>query len=403
MWDQGTFGASEYGLESLVAAAREADFAVLVATPDDTVTSRDTTAASPRDNVLFELGLFMGALGVERVFILSPAEPPVRLPSDLAGLTRLKPYGGRQDGDLGASLTAAVLEVRDAIAKRGARAPEVTQRPVARRAPDGVRLPVTVPLYGLESLFADEYPGRFMSTTEDRPAVHLRAVWRPTLTGSEPTEFKDADSLESVVPSALFASWVPFYSKNGGVGGEQTPMINGRRTYSSLLVADQDLARSLRAEPEASVRAAIGLLHGEPALHFVADLSLAAKTLLPLLDILTSLRDLAIHAAATMPKWLERTHGVPPAVDGVLELHAMGTGHPTHGTLESCIDLAPLGPRSKSTRIDINRATQIDSLTKGSISTAVADSVLRSLLNWGYLGVPKSFAGAIGEELAMPD
>lgn len=80
-----------------------------------------------------------------------------------------------------------------------------------------------------------------------------------------------------------------------------------------------------------------------------------------------------------------------------------GTGHPTHGTLESCFDLTPLGPRSKSTRIDINRATQVGSVTNAAISTAVAHSVLRSLLSWGYLGAPKAFAAALREELAMWD
>jgi hypothetical protein len=38
-------------------------FAVLIITPDDVVSSRDIEAQAPRDNVMFELGLFMGRLG----------------------------------------------------------------------------------------------------------------------------------------------------------------------------------------------------------------------------------------------------------------------------------------------------------------------------------------------------
>ena len=39
------------------------DFAILVLTADDLVASRDVLSTAPRDNVLFELGLFMGGLG----------------------------------------------------------------------------------------------------------------------------------------------------------------------------------------------------------------------------------------------------------------------------------------------------------------------------------------------------
>lgn len=65
----------------------DADFAALVLTADDQTTSRGKKKASPRDNVIFELGLLMGALGRERVFILKPRNVDVRIPSDLLGVT----------------------------------------------------------------------------------------------------------------------------------------------------------------------------------------------------------------------------------------------------------------------------------------------------------------------------
>jgi predicted nucleotide-binding protein len=44
--------------------------------------------ASPRDNVVFEAGLFGGALGIRRTFILHATGS--KLPSDLLGLTSVR-------------------------------------------------------------------------------------------------------------------------------------------------------------------------------------------------------------------------------------------------------------------------------------------------------------------------
>src|SRR5690349_11927339 len=62
LWSQGVFGLSEGTLESLVDRSQDFDFAILVLTPDDLIESRTRRAAAPRDNVLFELGLFTGCL-----------------------------------------------------------------------------------------------------------------------------------------------------------------------------------------------------------------------------------------------------------------------------------------------------------------------------------------------------
>jgi len=91
VWDQDIFGAGDYTMDSLEDAARASDFAVLVMTPDDTVTMRGDEKPAPRGNVLIELGLFMGTLGVKRVLMLSPQSPAIAFPSDLAGITRLPP------------------------------------------------------------------------------------------------------------------------------------------------------------------------------------------------------------------------------------------------------------------------------------------------------------------------
>jgi CRP/FNR family transcriptional regulator, cyclic AMP receptor protein len=89
LWTKGLFGASRFPLEDLEAQLRLADFALLVATPDDRVSSRGRARNAPRDNVVFELGLFMGALSRSRTFLLAPRGLDLKIPTDLLGLTTL--------------------------------------------------------------------------------------------------------------------------------------------------------------------------------------------------------------------------------------------------------------------------------------------------------------------------
>lgn len=87
-WDN-AFDLSSMTLPSLVAHARNTDFAVLIFHKDDQAIIRGNSYSIVRDNVLFELGLFIGAVGIECCFVLIPksSEKNFRLPSDLDGLT----------------------------------------------------------------------------------------------------------------------------------------------------------------------------------------------------------------------------------------------------------------------------------------------------------------------------
>src|SRR5262249_34995845 len=82
-------------LERLLELTREVDFAAFVFARDDWTTNsqpgsdpRGSGQASPRDNVVFEAGLFGGALGMRRTFILHASG--AKLPSDLLGLTSIR-------------------------------------------------------------------------------------------------------------------------------------------------------------------------------------------------------------------------------------------------------------------------------------------------------------------------
>src|SRR5262245_48391945 len=83
IWNQGSFGLSHSNLESLVAASHKYDFAIFVLTPDDLIESRGQGASTPRDNVLFEAGLFMGAIRQDRTFLVYDRTQSLKLPSDL--------------------------------------------------------------------------------------------------------------------------------------------------------------------------------------------------------------------------------------------------------------------------------------------------------------------------------
>jgi len=82
-------------LERLVELAHEVDFAAFAFARDDwtaisppATPSADSGQASPRDNVVFEAGLFGGVLGMRRTFILHASGS--KLPSDLLGLTSIR-------------------------------------------------------------------------------------------------------------------------------------------------------------------------------------------------------------------------------------------------------------------------------------------------------------------------
>lgn len=82
-------------LERLLELTREVDFAAFVFAADDWTTSAAASApdaksgqAAPRDNVVFEAGLFGGVLGMRRTFILHAHG--AKLPTDLLGLTSVR-------------------------------------------------------------------------------------------------------------------------------------------------------------------------------------------------------------------------------------------------------------------------------------------------------------------------
>ncbi len=85
LWTDDIFKANQSFLDTLLKEAGYFDFGILVATKDDYTKSRDKSFDTPRDNVIFEFGLFLGRLGASRAFIVQ--EEGAKLPSDMLGIT----------------------------------------------------------------------------------------------------------------------------------------------------------------------------------------------------------------------------------------------------------------------------------------------------------------------------
>ncbi|WFU71434.1 TIR domain-containing protein [Bradyrhizobium sp. CB2312] len=120
VWDDGVFFAGGYPLEALEKQVSEADFAVAIAEPDDISESRGKRAPTVRDNVLFELGLFMGKLSRYRTILVHPRVKDLKLPSDLQGLT-LVPYQAGDDATVAERIAPVCETIRELVKRLGVR------------------------------------------------------------------------------------------------------------------------------------------------------------------------------------------------------------------------------------------------------------------------------------------
>lgn len=120
VWTDGVFGPSGVAIDALLNTVNESDFAVFVFSPDDKVVSRDNEYNAPRDNTVFELGLFMGKLERSRTFIVKEQSADVKVPTDLLGITPLT-YIYRGSGNLAAAVAPVCTELRKVINRLGVR------------------------------------------------------------------------------------------------------------------------------------------------------------------------------------------------------------------------------------------------------------------------------------------
>lgn len=118
-WSSGSFTLSSTTINDLVTKSSTTDFAVFVFQPDDLIESRGKKEHVVRDNVLFELGLFIGAIGVKRCFIVKPRAQELKLPSDLLGITLAEYDSQRSDHNVDAALVPACHKMDTAMKLQG--------------------------------------------------------------------------------------------------------------------------------------------------------------------------------------------------------------------------------------------------------------------------------------------
>ena len=121
VWTEGVFWATSYPLEALENAVEASDFAVAVAQFEDIVQTRGSSHQAMRDNVLFELGMFVGRLGRHRTVLAHPKLKDLVLPSDLHGITPASYIPPSKPDELTSRIGPVCLEIRKLIAKHGTR------------------------------------------------------------------------------------------------------------------------------------------------------------------------------------------------------------------------------------------------------------------------------------------
>lgn len=119
IWRSGTFKLSSSTLDDLILKSKSVDFSAFIFSPDDLTIMRSREQYVVRDNVLFELGLFIGSIGRERCFIIKPRDVELHFPSDLLGITPTDYDPNRSDDNLTSSLTYASTQIKRTMNDKG--------------------------------------------------------------------------------------------------------------------------------------------------------------------------------------------------------------------------------------------------------------------------------------------
>lgn len=118
IWKDAEFDLSSTIIDSLEKLKSNYDVAVFIFYPDDELNFRGESIKSVRDNVIFEFGLFVGALGINRCFALVPSNLDIKKPSDLLGVIHATYDYISHDENINKTLRVPISEISDAIKKK---------------------------------------------------------------------------------------------------------------------------------------------------------------------------------------------------------------------------------------------------------------------------------------------
>lgn len=162
-WSQNVIRVGRYPLDDLLLQLEQMSFGVFVLAPDDYIKIREQNYYCVRDNVLFEMGMFYGALGRERTFFVAPEDDQnsYRIPSDLAGITYAK-YKLSEQNDRDMALGPACTQIKRMI-----------QEQMTKFTPKDI-----IEKYGIFSDFDSLYKDMFATATSITTSfIHSRR-WR---------------------------------------------------------------------------------------------------------------------------------------------------------------------------------------------------------------------------------
>jgi hypothetical protein len=108
-------------IEMLEGAAARHDFAVIILAKDDMMTRGERETMRARDNCVFEAGLFISAVGLNRCFLVNSVGKS-DLPSDLGGIVSIpfeEPVDLTDRSACAEAIASVAAQLKDAIQKEG--------------------------------------------------------------------------------------------------------------------------------------------------------------------------------------------------------------------------------------------------------------------------------------------
>ncbi len=118
VWTQDAFQIGQTVVDELRRNLSRSDFGVFVFAPNDIVKIRGQEQLAARDNVVLELGMFIGRLGKERSFIVQPQDVQMRLPTDLLGVVTGRYDQDRATREPAAAIGTACIQIADAMKRQ---------------------------------------------------------------------------------------------------------------------------------------------------------------------------------------------------------------------------------------------------------------------------------------------